>query len=38
MCGGGGGGVPSDFLGLKFWPKVFFFWVTKKTEGFFWVC
>ena len=46
MTGGGGGGVWRIFLGLTFWPKgIFlglwktpiFFWVTKTTQGFFWV-
>ena len=32
---GGGGGL-SDFLGLKFWPKVIFLGL-RKTPGFFWV-
>ena len=32
----GGGGL-SDFLGLKFWPKVIFLGRENKTEGFFWV-
>ena len=26
------------FLGLKFWPKVSFFGLRKRTKGFFWVC
>ena len=32
MMGGGGG--PSDFLGLKFWPKVIFF-ESMKCGGIF---
>ena len=30
-------GDPSDFLGLKFWPKVIFLGRENKTEGIFWV-
>ena len=42
-----GGGGPSDFLGLKFWPKVIFlvheirrdfFWVTEKKQRDFLGC
>ena len=31
---GGGGGL-SNFLGLKFWPKVIFVWVYETDAGIF---